>query len=328
MKTKIIAGAGTILLIAVLLVVLRPASFTSTLQKQVDKMDGYVLKGDMEISKGENLKTYALEVGYHKGDVQQFKVSLTDKELNQEQQILKNKDGVFVITPSLNQIFKFEGDWPLNTPKPYLLQTMNDIVQQKDTKIKKEKEGYLISAKVNYPSSQSYHHEDMHFNKDGKIQWLQIYNEDNVVELKIVFNKVEYNTNFEKDYFKTPTTLEKEKSTSAIAEEDLPLYPVQVFSSKLENTSVVSSGGETRHILEYSGDKDFTVIETKKKASDETQTVIMPLDMMDSMELIGFYDGSHMSVMYDNVEFSVYSEDLEPEEMMDVISSMQVAVMK
>ena len=328
MKTKIIAGAGTILLIAVLLVVLRPASFTSTLQKQVDKMDGYVLKGDMEISKGENLKTYALEVGYHKGDVQQFKVSLTDKELNQEQQILKNKDGVFVITPSLNQIFKFEGDWPLNTPKPYLLQTMNDIVQQKDTKIKKEKEGYLISAKVNYPSRQSYHHEDMHFDKDGKIQWLQIYNEDNVVELKIVFNKVEYNTNFEKDYFKTPTTLEKEKSTSAIAEEDLPLYPVQVFSSKLENTSVVSSGGETRHILEYSGDKDFTVIETKKKASDETQTVIMPLDMMDSMELIGFYDGSHMSVMYDNVEFSVYSEDLEPEEMMDVISSMQVAVMK
>ena len=135
MKTKIIAGAGTILLIAVLLVVLRPASFTSTLQKQVDKMDGYVLKGDMEISKGENLKTYALEVGYHKGDVQQFKVSLTDKELNQEQQILKNKDGVFVITPSLNQIFKFEGDWPLNTPKPYLLQTMNDIVQLKDTKI-------------------------------------------------------------------------------------------------------------------------------------------------------------------------------------------------
>ena len=42
----------------------------------------------------------------------------------------------------------------------------------------------------------------MHFDKDGKIQWLQIYNEDNVVELKIVFNKVEYNTNFEKDYFK------------------------------------------------------------------------------------------------------------------------------
>lgn len=39
MKTKIIAGAGAILLIAVLLVVLRPASFTSTLQKQVDKMD-------------------------------------------------------------------------------------------------------------------------------------------------------------------------------------------------------------------------------------------------------------------------------------------------
>ena len=43
-------------------------------------------------------------------DNQLFKVSLFDKNLNQEQILLRNEEGVFVVTPSLNQIFKFEGD--------------------------------------------------------------------------------------------------------------------------------------------------------------------------------------------------------------------------
>ena len=46
------------------------------------------------------------------------------------------------------------------------------------------------------------------------------------------------------------------------------------------------------------------------------------------MDVVGFYDGNHMSVVYDGVEFSVFSDELGPEEMMEVINSMQVAVMK
>ena len=78
-------------------------------------MDSYILQGNMEITKGEDVKAYALEVGYEKGEKDYFKVSLTDKELNQEQIILRNDAGVFVVTPSLNQVFKFEGDWPMNS---------------------------------------------------------------------------------------------------------------------------------------------------------------------------------------------------------------------
>lgn len=36
------------------------------------------------------------------GEDEYFKVSMIDKSLNQEQIILKNKEGVFVVTPSLN----------------------------------------------------------------------------------------------------------------------------------------------------------------------------------------------------------------------------------
>ena len=54
----------------------------------------------------------------------------------------------------------------------------------------------------------------------------------------------------------------------------------------------------------------------------------MPGEMIDTLDVIGFYDGASMSAYQQNVELTVFSQDLTPEEMMSVLSSMQVAVMK
>lgn len=328
MKAKIIAGIGIVVLAIALIFAMKPKSFDKAFEKVMSNMDSYILTGNMEITKGEDVKTYALEVGYKKADKDLFKVSLTDKELNQEQIILRNDAGVFVATPSLNQIFKFEGDWPMNSPKPYLLQSIGDIVKQKEASIKKEKNGYLVSSKVVYPNNKNFDHEEIMFDKDSKVKWLQIFNKDNVSELKIVFTKADYNAKIKDNYFKEPTNLEKSASTSAISDADLPLYPVMVYNAKLNNTSTMKSKGEVKHVLEYTGAKNFTVVETKKKSVEDTQTVIMPGEMIDTLDVIGFYDGNHLSAIYDNVEFTVFSDDLGPSEMMEVINSMQVAVMK
>ena len=103
-----------------------------------------------------------------------------------------------------------------------------------------------------------------------------------------------------------------------IRDRDLPLYPVQVFSSELKSANQMKVNGEVKHVLEYHGDKNFTVVETKKEVPKDTQTVIMPGEMIDAMDVVGFYDGNHMSVVYDGVEFSVFSDELGPEEMMAV----------
>lgn len=328
MKTKIIAGIGIAVLVIGLLFAIKPKSFDKQFDKKMSNMNSYILSGNMEITKGEDVKTYAVEVGYKKDDKDLFKVTITDKELNQQQIILRNKSGVYVITPSLNQIFKFEGDWPMNSPKPYLLQSIASIVKQKNANIKKESDGYLVSSKVSYPNNKDYDHEEIMFDKDAKVKWLQIYNKDNSAQLKIVFTKSDYDATIKDEYFKAPTTIEKNASSSAINEADLPLYPVMVYNSTLTNTSTMDINGSVKHVLEYTGDKNFTVVEMKRTSAEETQTVIMPGKMIDALDVVGFYDGNHMSVIYDNVEFTVFSEDLGPDEMMEVINSMQVAVMK
>ncbi|MEG2799872.1 MAG: outer-membrane lipoprotein carrier protein LolA [Erysipelotrichaceae bacterium] len=329
MKTKIIAGIGIFVLVVALVFAVKPKSFEKTFEKTMNSMDTYLLEGDMEISKGEEVKSYVVQVGYAKKDNKEFyKVSLFDKALNQEQVILRNKQGVFVITPGLNQVFKFEGDWPMNSPKPYLLETMKDIVQSKKAEIIKEEKGYLVKSKVDYPNNKNFIKEEIMFNKDGKVEWLQIFNKDNNPELKIVFHKVEYNGKMDKNYFKAPSKLETKAGVSLISKEDLPLYPMQVFESRLSGKSEMQVNGEERHVLEYSGDKHFTVVETKKTPTASTQTVLMPGQIIDAMDFIGFYDGNQMSAIHDGVEFTIFSDDLSPDEMMSVITSMNVVVMK
>ena len=79
MKKKIIAGLGIIVLAVALCFALKPKSFEKQFTKVMENMDSYILKGDMEITKGEDIKTYALEVGYQKNDTNDyFKVSLLD----------------------------------------------------------------------------------------------------------------------------------------------------------------------------------------------------------------------------------------------------------
>ena len=328
MKTKVIAAAGILVLMIALLFAIRPTSIDTQLANTMAEMDSYVLIGDMEITKGEDIKSYALEVGYKKQEKDLFRVSIVDKELNQEQIILRNDAGVFVVTPSLNQIFKFEGNWPLNSPKPYLLQSIVEIAQKKEAKVEKEDDGYLVSSRVHYPNNKNFYREEIMFDKEAKVKWLQIYNKDDVAELKIAFKKVKYDAPIKDTYFDVPQTLDKKASVSAIQEEDLPLYPMMLHGAQLTNTSRMNINGKVKHVLEYSGDANFTVVQMKKDSVEKTQTVIMPGQMIDVLDMVGFYDGNHVSAIYDNVEFTVFSEDLSPDEMMSVITSMQVAVMK
>lgn len=329
MKKKVIAGLGIVILVIALCFTLKPKSFDKQFQKVMDGMDTYILKGDMEITKGEDVKTYAVEVGYQKVDENDFfKVSLLDKELNQEQIILRNEQGVFVITPSLNQVFKFEGEWPLNSPKPYLLQSMNEFVNGEEAQVSEQDDGYLVTTPVVYPNNKNYVKQEMLFDEDANIKWIQIYNQDESVELKIQFNSVAYNKEIPDGYFIAPASMEKPTASSHVTEEDLPLYPSAVFNSQLTGKSEMDNGGGKKHILEFSGEKNFTVVETIRHSAETTQTVIMPGEIIDALDVIGFYDGSRLSAISNGIEYTVFSEDLAPEEMMSVINSMQVAVMK
>ena len=74
----------------------------SDLEKKINKADSYNLTGEMEIINNDDVYKYDVDVSYSKND--KFRVSLKNKTNNHEQIILKNSDGVYVLTPTLHII--------------------------------------------------------------------------------------------------------------------------------------------------------------------------------------------------------------------------------
>ena len=121
------------------------------LKNNLDASKAYHMTGTLEIYRNEEKYTYNVDSSYKKGDL--FKVNLINQNNNHEQIILKNKDGVYVITPSLNKSFKFQSDWPYNNSQIYLLQPIiTDLKNDKDIVIEKKGNNYILTSKVNYSS--------------------------------------------------------------------------------------------------------------------------------------------------------------------------------
>lgn len=328
MKKMIAAVIGAILLIVALFIVLKPDPLNKKLDKVMSELEGYHMKGTMEMLSGEDVKQYDLDLAWQKMEGEEnYRVSLFDKDISQEQIILKNKEGVFVLTPSLNQAFKFKGDWPTDSPKPYLFQSMLSWMDN-GCQNKKTSDGYFMSCEIEYPNSPQLVKQEMMFDKDMKPMWVKVYNQDGIEEVKIQFNDVDFAPQFETVYFDVNDNLKNSKATAVSKEIELPLYPVYVYDARLTNTSLATVGNEERHILEFTGEKSFTIVQVERQKSDEPVLMQVSGELVDSLAMFGSYDGSCLTLYSNDVEFSIYSEDLSVDEMLSVASSMQVAVLK
>src|SRR5574344_49903 len=124
------------------------------LKKLNAKLDigSYYMEGKLEIVNNDDTYQYDVNVSYKKDD--NFKVSLNNTINNHQQIILKNADGVYVLTPSLNKSFKFQSDWPYNNSQIYLLQTiLKDIQNDNSRTVEQVDDGYTITTNVNYPNN-------------------------------------------------------------------------------------------------------------------------------------------------------------------------------
>ena len=316
MKKKImIIAAAAVVVIAFLFLFLREKPFEDRLQQTLGSLNSYLLEGVMEVAEGEDTKSYDVSVKYLKQDDQDyFRVAMKDSGMDQEQEIIRNAEGVFVVTPTLNQIFKFQGNWPSNSLKPYLLQSMREIAADESAQIEQTEEGYQISAGVNYPNNRNFTQQEMVFSDDLKIKSVQIFDDDHVLQMKMLFSKVDYEPGLTAEDFQVPQQLEKETAAEPITDEDLPLMPMETFGAVLSNSSVVENDGKVQYVLEYTGEKNFTIVEEVAESEETTQTIIMSGSLVDGLNMVGRYDGNHMTSVINSVRYTIYSDDVSEEE--------------
>ncbi len=177
------------------------------LNKKLDNSKSYYITGNMEITNNEDTYTYDIEVSYQKKDY--YKISLTNKLNNHKQVILRNDDGVYVITPSLNKSYKFQSDWPYNNSQVYLLSSVyDDLNNDNDRTYKDTKDGYLFTSKVNYPNNKALVKQNVYVKKNLLIDKVEVVDKDGNVGIKMNFEKIEFDKKFDDDYFKLSSILD------------------------------------------------------------------------------------------------------------------------
>ena len=171
------------------------------LNKKINSITGYHIEGTMDIYNGEDVYSYDVESSYENDN---YRVSLKNKMNNHEQIILRNADGVYVLTPSLNKSFKFQSNWPENNSQTYILQSiLTDI--NKDDKVKlEEKNGkYILSTKISYSNNKNLVNQKIYMDKNLNFEKIEVFDESGNKQIKMIFDSIDTKATFNNKYFST-----------------------------------------------------------------------------------------------------------------------------
>lgn len=297
------------------------------IEKKIDKLPAYKLTATLEILNNEEVYNYDAEVSFKKDDL--YKVSLTNTSNNYEQIILKNKNGVYVLTPSLNKSFKFQSDWPNNNSQIYLLQSIiDDIKSDKNVSFKEKNNKYVFTAKVNYPNNKKLVKQDIYFSKKLKLEKVKVYNEDGVAVMTMKVKNIDYSPTFKKSSFqvnealKSSTTKETTKKAGVIED---TIYPLALpTGTKLVSEEKIDKTNGNRIIMTFDGEKPFLLVEETATAEEEMTIIPTYGEPYMLMDTVGAMTDNSLTWTTGGIEYYLVSDVLNQSELLNIAQSINV----
>lgn len=317
---------------------------------KVESSKSYVLKGTMEIYSDEDTFTYSVEANYLKDNF--YKVILVNQTNNHEQVILRNADGVYVITPSLNKSFKFQSEWPDNSSQSYLLKAIaGDLTKDAESTLEEVDSKYILKSKVNYPNNSDLVYQKVTFDKDMNISKVEVCNASDVVKIKVNFNSVDLKASLsEKDFkledyiketnnepkepckeddttckteeekCKENSTCKKDETTGALEDIIYPLYiPTNTY---LSGKDKVDTEDGNRVILTFGGEKNFVLVEEVAKASNEFEIIPVYGDPLMLNDTVAAMSDNSLYWTSNNVSYYLAGNDLTSEEILNIAKNL------
>lgn len=290
---------------------------------KINKLNSYYLKGTMEISNNEDIYNYKIDAAYKKGN---YKISLINTTNDHEQIILKNSDGVYVVTPSLNKSFKFQSEWPDNSSQAYVLSSLaKDIKSDTNKIIEETKNNYIVKVKVNYPNNPSLVYEKIYFDKDMDLKMVEVYDENDLVKMKVVFDKIDYQAIIKDEIFELETYIDEEccEESSGSGLIDNIIYPLYIpDETYLKEKETINTDTGERVILTFAGLKNFIIVEETIDVSDEFEIIPVYGEPLLLNESYGAISANSLTWHSSDVSYYLSSKDLTTKEMLEIATSL------
>lgn len=170
------------------------------LDKVVAQLESYQGSGTMTLYTGDKPQEYKVEVWYQNPSF--YRIALTNAQKDVTQIVLRNEQGVFVLTPSLNKSFRFQSDWPENQGQVYLYQTLaRSILSDSSRQFESDKESYIFEVAANY-NTHALVRQKIWLAKDNYApKQVQVSDAEAKVVVEVKFDKFDFDAKFDKNSF-------------------------------------------------------------------------------------------------------------------------------
>lgn len=242
----------------------------------VSELSNYKLTGKLESMFPSGTKECEVTVYYKKPNM--YRVELKNAGNNEPQIMIKNADGIFVLLPTVNKIFKVNSSWPNNSSYPYILQSLSkDIVSDEKLITNKQNDTTTLEFNAKMFDNAIVTKQKATFdNKTGLPKEVLIYdNKDNLLT-KFSVTSVELEKQIDSKLFQVNTSMQDARKNYAedpITFDRLITYPTYFpEGATIINESIIGGAEDKKVIMKYGGDNPFTIIEEYVMGTDDLKT--------------------------------------------------------
>ncbi|WP_077305200.1 LolA family protein [Terribacillus halophilus] len=307
------------------------------LEETSAEMKGYKAEATMKLNTGEEQQAYGIDIWYQKDD--NYRVLLkngTDEQGSQV--ILRNKDGVFVLTPAMKKSFKFQSEWPYNSSQPYLFQSLvQDVLKDSNATFEMTEEHYIFRTKTTYQNNTTLPYQEIYFNKKTYTpELVKVLDKDKKPMVEVSFASFKLDPKFEAKDFELENNMTSSVSgtpaSAAPAEQQglTVLYPTETAGATLAEEKEVNADGQERVILTYEGEKNFTLIQEPADVSGAVSAAAIPAsgEPYSLGFTVGAITSSSLTWTQNGVDYMLASEELTREEIQEIATSISGQAIK
>ena len=288
-------------------------------KKTLESNNKYTMTGQMSIISNEENYQYDVSVDYMEADY--YKVSLVNKDNRHEQIILKNDNGVYVVTPSLNKSFKFQSEWPYNSSQAYILSSLlKDLENDSNVVFESKDDKYILSSTVNYPNNSSLVSQKIIFDKDMLPTEVNVYNKEGVANITFKISKIDFKSKIDKTTFEIDNT-KSEGELDDVSSLDEIVYPMYLPTGTEFKGEQTTEADTKRVILTFGGNKSFTLIEEVSSIPENFEVTSVSGDLVHYENILGTLNNKTLNWTMNGKDYYIISDNLTNEELLKVASS-------
>lgn len=301
--------------------------------KKWNEAKGYELNATMEVRTGMEPRMYDVNVWHTKPDY--YRVTVNAQGDDEKQMIVRNEEGVFVVTPTLRKTHKFQSDWPKQNSQAYLIGALaEDLLADNTAVMSEDDDSYTFELATRNVERTALPVQQIAINKKTMLPTkVSVLDESLNEQIIITFKDIKLGVQHKAEEYaveKFSDSEEKQATNADIENTEFRVhYPMINWAhTKLIDEYEVQEDGTTRVILTFDGEKPFTFMQQPITYDDVTLPVFSPGDPADLGFTIGAMTENSIQWNQDGMSFFVASTNLTREELIEVAASVKEGSMK